>query len=92
MFDTGKFILADMPYAVPSQGLTMIDYGPNTYQSLGREDWILHQLGLARHGITFAPTYSAVLMKPVMSTGAGGMSLDLGTVEVEHRHRQAGAV
>jgi len=70
----------------------MADYRPNTHQSLVEEDWILHRLGLARHGVTFAPTYTAVLKKPIMSRRADGMSLDLGAVEVERRHRQAGAV
>lgn len=92
MFDTGKFILADMPYAVPSQGIIMANYGSNAHQLLAREDWILHRLNLATRGVTFASTYTAVLIKPVVSTRAGVMSLDFGTVEVERRRRQAGAV
>jgi hypothetical protein len=70
----------------------MANYGPNVNQLLVGKDWILHRLGLARHGMTFALTYTAVLMKPVMSRRADGMSLEFSTVEVERRHCQAGAV
>ena len=91
MFDIGKFILADMPYAVLSEGIIMANYGSNTHQLLDRVDWILHRLSLATRGVTFASTYTAVLMKPAMSIAAGGMPPDLRKTAEELRRNQAGA-
>jgi hypothetical protein len=69
----------------------MADYGPDILQSIVGEDWILHRLGLAQHYGSFAPTHTAVLMKPVMFMGFGGPP-DPRIVKETPGHNRVGAV